>query len=49
MFYSPTKVQYIHNQQAQKDTNVMAEHHQKELDKVRKEAEKVKKTQKIKE
>ena len=49
MFYSPTKVQHARDQQAQKDANAMAERHQKELDKVRKEVEKVEKAQKVKE
>ena len=43
MFYSPTKVQYTRDQQAQKDANAMAERYQKELDKVYKEVEKVEK------
>ena len=43
IFYSLTKVQHARDQQAQKDANAMAERHQKELDKVRKEAEKVEK------
>ena len=41
MFYSPTKVQHAHDQQAQKDANAMAERHQKEVNKVQKEAEKI--------
>ena len=49
MFYSPTKVQYTRDQQAQKDTNAIAKRHQKELNKVRKEVKKVKKAQKVKE
>ena len=43
IFYSLTKVQHTRDQQAQKDANVMAERHQKELNKVRKEAKKVEK------
>ena len=43
MFYSPTKVQHTRDQQAQKDANAMAKHHQKELNKVCKEVEKVEK------
>ena len=49
MFYSPTKVQHARDQQAQKDANAIAERHQKELDKVRKEAEKAEKAQKVEE
>ena len=43
IFYSPTKVQHTRDQQAQKDANIMAERHQKELNKVQKEAKKVEK------
>ena len=49
IFYSPTKVQHARDQQAQKDANMMAERHQKELDKVRKEAKKVERAQKVEE
>ena len=49
MFYSPTKIQHAHDQQAQKDANIIAERHQKELNKAQKEAEKIEKAQKIEE
>ena len=49
MFFSPTKVQHARDQQAQKDTNIIAERHQKEVDKVRKEAEKLERAQKVEE
>ena len=49
MFFSPTKVQHARDQQAQKDANAIAERHQKEVDKVRKEAEKLERAQKVKE
>ena len=49
MFFSPTKVQHARDQQAQKDTNAIAERHQKEVNKVRKEAEKLERAQKVKE
>ena len=49
MFFSPTKVQHARDQQAQKDANAIAERQQKEVDKVRKEAEKAERAQKVKE
>ena len=49
MFFSPTKVQRARDQQAQKDANAIAERQQKEVDKVRKEAEKAEKAQKVEE
>ena len=49
IFYSPTKVQHTRDQQAQKDANTIAQRHQKELDRVRKEAEKVERAQKVEE
>ena len=49
MFFSPTKVQHARDQQAQKDTNIIAERHQKEVDKVYKEAKKLERAQKVKE
>ena len=49
MFFSPTKVQHARDQQAQKDANIIAERHQKEVDKVRKEAEKLERAQKVEE
>ena len=46
IFCLSTKIQHARDQQAQKDANLIAERHQKELDKVRKEAEKVERAQK---
>ena len=49
IFFSPTKVQHTRDQQAQKDANATAQQHQKELDRVCKEAEKVERAQKVEE